>query len=68
MTTERRVVVYPDKQTLASVLAERFLKKVRKFIDTKGEATIVLTGGTMGYATLAAVNAEVECVGTGADR
>lgn len=57
MTTERRVVVYPDKHALASILAERFLKKVRKFIDARGEATIVLTGGTMGYATLAAVNA-----------
>jgi 6-phosphogluconolactonase len=50
------VVVYPDKQTLATVLAERFLKKVRKFIEARGEATIVLTGGTMGSATLAAVN------------
>jgi 6-phosphogluconolactonase len=57
VTVERRVIVYPDKQTLASVLAERFLKKIRKFIEHKSEATVVLTGGTMGYATLAAVNA-----------
>jgi 6-phosphogluconolactonase len=57
VTPERRVIVYPDKQTLANVLAERFIKKVSKFIAAKGEATIVLTGGTMGYATLVAVNA-----------
>jgi 6-phosphogluconolactonase len=57
VTIERRVIVYPDKQTLASTLAHRFIKKVGKFIFARGEATIVLTGGTMGYATLAAVNA-----------
>jgi len=57
VTIDRRVVVYPDKQTLATVLAERFIQKVVGFVETKGEATIVLTGGTMGYATLAAVNA-----------
>jgi 6-phosphogluconolactonase len=57
MTSERRVVVYPDKQTLATMLAERFLTKVAKFIKARGEATVVLTGGTMGYATLAAINA-----------
>jgi len=57
MTPERRVIVYADKQTLAATLADRFLSKVGKFIAARGEATIVLTGGTMGYATLAAVNA-----------
>ncbi|HEY5229502.1 MAG TPA: 6-phosphogluconolactonase [Galbitalea sp.] len=57
MTVERRVVVYADKQTLAATLADRFIAKVGKFIAARGEATIVLTGGTMGYATLAAVNA-----------
>jgi 6-phosphogluconolactonase len=60
VTIERRVVVYPDKQTLATLLAGRFLKKIGKLIATKGEATIVLTGGTMGYATLAAVNASAD--------
>lgn len=57
MTVDRRVIVYPDKQTLANTLAERFIKKVSKFIAARGKASIVLTGGTMGYATLAAVNA-----------
>jgi 6-phosphogluconolactonase len=57
MTPDRRVVVYPDKQTLAETLAARFLSKVAKFIAARGEATVVLTGGTMGYASLAAINA-----------
>lgn len=57
MTPDRRVIVYPDKQTLADTLAARFLGKVAKFIAARGEATVVLTGGTMGYATLAAINA-----------
>ncbi|MDQ1551762.1 MAG: 6-phosphogluconolactonase [Actinomycetota bacterium] len=57
MTPERRVIVYADKQTLAETLADRFLTKVAKFIAVRGEATVVLTGGTMGYATLAAINA-----------
>jgi 6-phosphogluconolactonase len=57
MIPDRRVIVYPDKQALADTLAERFLNKVAKFIAARGEATIVLTGGTMGYASLAAINA-----------
>jgi 6-phosphogluconolactonase len=57
MTVERRVIVYADKQVLADTIAARFLTKVGRFIAARGEATIVLTGGTMGYASLAAVNA-----------
>jgi 6-phosphogluconolactonase len=57
VTTERRVVVYPDKQSLSDALASRFIKRVTRLISAQGEATIVLTGGTMGYAALAAVNA-----------
>lgn len=57
MTADRRVIVYPNKQALADTLAARFIKRVGKIIDARGEATIVLTGGTMGYASLAAVNA-----------
>jgi 6-phosphogluconolactonase len=56
MTSERRVLLYPDKAELASTLAERFIRKVNGFIKSRGEATIVLTGGTMGAATLTAVN------------
>lgn len=56
MTNERRVLVHPDKAALAGSIAARFLTKVVDIIDEKGEATVVLTGGTMGYATLAAIN------------
>jgi 6-phosphogluconolactonase len=59
-TPDRRVVVYADKQALADTLAARFLSKVAKFIATRGEATVVLTGGTMGYASLAAINASAK--------
>jgi 6-phosphogluconolactonase len=56
MTVERRVLVHPDKASLAATLAARFLTKVVDIIDARGEATVVLTGGTMGAATLQAVN------------
>jgi 6-phosphogluconolactonase len=51
------VFVYADKQALASTIAERLIKKLTRFIAERGEATVVLTGGTMGSASLAAVNA-----------
>jgi 6-phosphogluconolactonase len=57
VTSQRRVFVYSDKQTLADTIAERLLVKLARFIAARGEATIVLTGGTMGSASLAAVNA-----------
>jgi 6-phosphogluconolactonase len=60
MTSERRVIVYPDKQVLAETIAARFLHKLVDFISARGEATVILTGGTMGYASLAAANASPE--------
>jgi len=57
VTSERRVFVYPDKQILADTIAARLIVKVKRFIAARGEATLVLTGGTMGSASLAAVNA-----------
>jgi 6-phosphogluconolactonase len=56
MTVERRVLVHPDKESLAATIAARFLTKVVDIVDARGEATVVLTGGTMGSATLKAVN------------
>lgn len=55
MTNERRVLVHPDKASLAATIAARFLVKVVDIIDERGEATVVLTGGTMGFATLQAI-------------
>ena len=53
--TERRVRVYDDKSTLATAVAVRFLKRLGEILAEQDEAHIVLTGGTMGEAVLAAV-------------
>jgi 6-phosphogluconolactonase len=55
MTSERRVLVHPDKASLAASVAARFLTKLVDIVDERGEATVVLTGGTMGSAVLEAV-------------
>lgn len=57
MSNERRVIVHPDKETLAASVAARFITKIVDLIDEFDEANVVLTGGTMGIAVLAAVNA-----------
>jgi len=53
--TERRVRVYDDKNALATAVAARFLKRLVEILDQQDQAHIVLTGGTMGEAVLAAV-------------
>lgn len=55
MTNERRVLVHTDKPSLAGSVAARFITKMIDIIEDKGEATIVLTGGTMGGAILEAI-------------
>jgi 6-phosphogluconolactonase len=57
MTNERRVLVHPDKEALAASVAARFITKTVDILDDLDYANVVLTGGTMGLATLAAVNA-----------
>lgn len=56
MSNERRVIVHPDKAALAGAVAARFITKVVDLIDEFDEASVVLTGGTMGSAVLEAVN------------
>ncbi len=56
MTNERRVIVHPDKSSLAAAVAARFITKVVELIAEFDEASIVLTGGTMGSAVLEAIN------------
>ena len=56
MSNERRVIVHPDKAALAAAVAARFITKVVDLVDEFDEASIVLTGGTMGSAVLQAVN------------
>lgn len=57
MSNERRVILHPDKESLAAAVAARLLTKVVDLIDEFDEASVVLTGGTMGIAVLAAINA-----------
>lgn len=57
MTNERQVLVHPDKQALAESVAEKFLTKAATIISRRGEATVVLTGGSVGIGVLAAINA-----------
>ena len=52
MSNERRVLVHPDKQTLAGSVAARFITKIVDVLDDLGEANVCLTGGTMGAAVL----------------
>jgi 6-phosphogluconolactonase len=53
--SERRVRVYDDKATLATAVALRFVKRLAEVLTEKPEAHVVLTGGSMGEAVLAAV-------------
>jgi 6-phosphogluconolactonase len=55
MRQDRRVIVHPDKSALAKAVAARFIKRATALIEEFGEVTVVLTGGTMGIAVLAAV-------------
>lgn len=55
MTNERRVLVHPDKESLAGSVAARFITKIIDVLDEQGEANVCLTGGSMGSAVLAAI-------------
>ncbi|MEL0626869.1 6-phosphogluconolactonase [Salinibacterium amurskyense] len=56
MSNERRAIVHPNKVDLAQAVAAHFLSKVPQIIAEFDEATVVLTGGSMGQAVLAAIN------------
>jgi 6-phosphogluconolactonase len=55
MTTDRRVLVHPDKESLAGSVAARFITKMIDILDEFEEANVVLTGGTMGEKVLEAI-------------
>jgi 6-phosphogluconolactonase len=55
VTNERRVLVSPDKQSLAGSVAARFLTKMVDILDELGQANVVLTGGSVGIAVLEAI-------------
>lgn len=54
--SERRLIVHASKTELAESVAARFLSSVGKTLASKDHANVVLTGGSMGGAVLAAVN------------
>ncbi|MFD2024333.1 6-phosphogluconolactonase [Promicromonospora aerolata] len=51
----RLVVVHPDKQVLAQAAAARLLTRVLDVQSVRSPVHVVLTGGSVGIATLAAV-------------
>ena len=57
MKKDRRVIVHPDPEALAAAVAARFITRTVDIVDEFGQASTVLTGGTMGIAVLAAINA-----------
>ncbi|MFI9489821.1 6-phosphogluconolactonase [Promicromonospora sp. NPDC052451] len=56
-TGVRLVVVHPDKEVLAQAAAARLLTRVLDVQSVRSPVHVVLTGGTVGIATLAAVAA-----------
>ncbi len=57
MTVEPRVSIHPDSNVLMAAIAARLITKLVDVQDKHGEATVVLTGGTVGIGTLKAVAA-----------
>jgi 6-phosphogluconolactonase len=57
MSPAAETVPHPDKDTLAARSAERALAVLVEAQEERGEATVVLTGGSMGAAVLAALGA-----------
>jgi 6-phosphogluconolactonase len=55
VSNARRVLVHADKQTLAGSVAARFITKVVDLLDQQAEVNVVLTGGSVGIAVLAAI-------------
>ncbi|MDJ0350825.1 6-phosphogluconolactonase [Cryobacterium sp. PH29-G1] len=56
MTNDRRVLVHQNTQALASSVAARFLTNMVDVLQEQDEANVVLTGGSVGIAVLAAIN------------
>ena len=56
MSSERRVIVHPDTEALCGSVAARFITKVVDLIHEFGEASVVLTGGSVGIAVLEAIH------------
>jgi 6-phosphogluconolactonase len=55
MTSERRVLVHPDAESLTASVAARFLTKVIDLLDENESIDVCLTGGSTGIGVLAAI-------------
>lgn len=56
LTNDRRVLVHQSKQALAGSVAARFLTNMVDVLQEQDVAHVVLTGGSVGIAVLAAIN------------
>jgi len=56
VSNERRVLVHPDKPSLAGAVAARFITKIIDVLEERGTAHVCLTGGSMGSAVLEAID------------
>lgn len=61
MSADPRVSIHPDSSVLLAAIAARLITKLVDTQDRYGDATIVLTGGTMGIGTLRAVAESPAC-------
>jgi 6-phosphogluconolactonase len=55
--SERRVLVHSSKQEMADFVAARFISKLMRLHFEQSVTHVILIGGSMGAAVLAAVNA-----------
>jgi 6-phosphogluconolactonase len=55
VTSERRVLVHPNTESLAGSVAARVITKLIDLIEQQGDASLVLTGGTMAMTVLDAI-------------
>lgn len=55
MTTGKLVTVFDDRSALITGIAERFVSFMTTLLSTRDVAHVVLTGGTVGIDTLAAI-------------
>ena len=56
MSANRVVLVYDDRESLVHAIAKRFIKTVSGVLDRQDRAHVVLTGGTVGIASLDAIS------------
>lgn len=53
--SDKRVVIAPSRGELAGLVADKFLVRAAKSIRRTGQFRVILTGGTVGIETLAAI-------------